>query len=191
MPYDPQRHHRRSIRLRGYDYSNAGVYFVTLCVRDRICLFGEVLDGAMRLNDMGRKVEGLWKELPSRFPRVAIDEFVVMPNHFHGIIVLENDNRDPAHVENSVGAQFIAPKQLTLGTLVRTFKASSTRAIRIGFSPEFAWQRNYYERILRDDASLNATRNNVQNNSLCWESDSENPSAITTQLDSNLGSEHR
>jgi len=175
MPYDPQRHHRRSIRLRGYDYSNAGVYFVTLCVRDRTCLFGEVLDGAMRLNDMGRKVEGLWKELPSRFPRVAIDEFVVMPNHFHGIIVLENDSRDPTYVEDSVGAQFIAPKQSTLGTLVRAFKASSTRAIRIGFNPEFAWQRNYYEHIIRNENELKQKTDYILDNPSRWDDDPENP----------------
>jgi REP element-mobilizing transposase RayT len=88
MKYDPACHHRRSIRLKGYDYSRAGAYFITLCAQDRQCLFGEVLDGVMRLNDAGRMVVTEWERLPERFPNVVLDAFVVMPNHVHGIIVI-------------------------------------------------------------------------------------------------------
>ena len=88
MKYDPSRHHRRSIRLKGYDYSQAGAYFITLCAQDRECLFGEVVDGEMRLNDAGRMIESVWNEIPLFYPGVDIDEFAVMPNHVHGIVIL-------------------------------------------------------------------------------------------------------
>lgn len=88
MRYDPTRHHRRSIRLKGYDYSQPGAYFITMCTQDRACLFGEVVDGKMRLNDAGRMVEKWWVELNRKFPGVQTDAYIVMPNHFHGIIVI-------------------------------------------------------------------------------------------------------
>ncbi|MFN3614580.1 MAG: transposase [Rubrimonas sp.] len=88
MKYDPERHHRRSIRLKGYDYSQPGAYFVTICTQDRACLFGEVVDGVMQLSGPGRMVETVWHELPHFYPGVDIDGFVVMPNHIHGIVVL-------------------------------------------------------------------------------------------------------
>jgi len=91
MGFDPRRHHRRSIRLQGYDYAQAGAYFVTVCTQDRECLFGEIVDGAMRLNDAGRMVQAVWDELPDHYPGVDVDAFVAMPNHVHGIIVLTGD----------------------------------------------------------------------------------------------------
>ncbi|MBC7237764.1 MAG: hypothetical protein H5T69_18130, partial [Chloroflexi bacterium] len=88
MKYDPERHHRRSIRLKGYDYTQPGAYFVTIVTQDRARLFGEVVDGEMRLNDAGRMVQTVWDELPAFYPGVQTDAFIVMPNHIHGIIVL-------------------------------------------------------------------------------------------------------
>jgi putative transposase len=88
MKYNPDIHHRRSIRLRNYDYSLPGAYFVTVCTQDRACLFGNVADDTMRLNDAGRMIEQWWFELNRKFPTVETDEFVVMPNHFHGIVVI-------------------------------------------------------------------------------------------------------
>ncbi|MDX9721239.1 MAG: transposase [Myxococcota bacterium] len=140
MAYNPDRHNRRSFRLRGYDYSQAGAYFVTVCTKDRECLFGEVVDGGMRLNEAGTIVSNVWNELPSHFPCVQLDQVVVMPNHVHGIVVLTDDER-------GVGAQFIAPamgtgttsagapkkgainRAPTLGAVVRGFKARVTAAI--------------------------------------------------------------
>ena len=87
MHFDPDIHHRRSIRLRNFDYSTAGAYFVTVCVQGRECLLGEVVDGQMRLNDAGKMVAQWWRRLPEKFPQVIVDEHVVMPNHFHGIVV--------------------------------------------------------------------------------------------------------
>jgi REP element-mobilizing transposase RayT len=91
MRYDPEKHHRRSLRLKGYDYSQAGAYFITIVTQDRACLFGEVVDGEMRLNEAGRMVEKWWAELNHKFPNVRTDEFVIMPNHFHGIIVITSN----------------------------------------------------------------------------------------------------
>ncbi|HPN32919.1 MAG TPA: hypothetical protein PK843_00255 [bacterium] len=88
MTYDPNKHHRRSIRLKGYDYSQAGAYFVTICTQNRQCLFGDVTDGEMRLNAAGQMVQSVWDELPLFYPGVDIDEFVVLPNHVHGIVIL-------------------------------------------------------------------------------------------------------
>jgi REP element-mobilizing transposase RayT len=88
MMYDPERHHRRSIRLQGYDYSQAGAYFLTIVTQDRACLLGEVVDGEMRLNDVGDMVHQEWTNLPNRFPNIELDAFIVMPNHIHGIIVI-------------------------------------------------------------------------------------------------------
>ena len=86
--YDPDLYHRRSIRLRGYDYTSAGAYFATICTQERACLFGDVADGQVRLNDAGNMVESIWSELPGHYPGVEVDAFIVMPNHLHGIIVL-------------------------------------------------------------------------------------------------------
>lgn len=86
MTYNPDKHHRRSIRLKGYNYSQAGAYFVTACVKDRECLFGDIVDGEMQLNDAGEMVKFVWNELPNRFSDIYLDEFIIMPNHIHGII---------------------------------------------------------------------------------------------------------
>jgi len=88
MRYNPEKHHRHSIRLKGYDYTQAGAYFITICTHGRECLFGEVVDGEMRLNDAGRMIESVWNEMPAFYPGVNTDGFVVMPNHVHGIVVL-------------------------------------------------------------------------------------------------------
>ena len=92
MTYDPERHHRRSIRLKGYDYAQAGAYFVTVCAEGRECSFGTIIDGVMRLNDAGRMVERWWLELNNKYPTVDTDEYSVMPNHFHGVIVITADD---------------------------------------------------------------------------------------------------
>ena len=88
MKYDPQKHHRRSIRLKGYDYSQGGAYYVTIVAQNRACLFGEVVDGEMQLNEAGKMLQAEWEALPQRFPNIELDEFIVMPNHFHGVVVV-------------------------------------------------------------------------------------------------------
>jgi REP element-mobilizing transposase RayT len=95
MPYEPQKHHRRSIRLKGYDYTQAGAYFVTLCIRNRDCLLGEIMQGIMHLSPFGRIVEKEWYRTATVRRNVELDAFVIMPNHIHGIIILSDTNRNP------------------------------------------------------------------------------------------------
>ena len=175
-----QHPNRRSLRLKGYDYAQAGAYFVTICTQGRVCLFGEVVDGEMRLNAAGAVVDAEWHGLPRRFPGVQTDAFVVMPNHVHGII--------------HVGARFIAPEFVssiqtgvadydtgamnrapTVGDIVRAFKAVTTRRIRQHGMANFGWQRNYYEHIIRNEASLDGIRAYIVNNPLQWALDREHP----------------
>jgi len=197
-PAEPVLPQRRSLRLRGYDYAQAGAYFVTICTQNRVCLFGDVVAGKMRLNDSGRLVAQCWQDIPNRFPNAALDEFVVMPNHLHGIIVIVRAqfiaphdrgamgsgaiNRAPkgGNGASDVGAQFIAPvgainRAPTVGDMVRAFKAVATRMLRQAQYPSFAWQRNYYERIIRSEDDLARIREYIANNPLQWALDRENP----------------
>lgn len=91
MPYNPNIHHRRSIRLKGYDYSQAGLYFVTICCHNRMHLFGNVVNGGMELNDAGKIADACWMEIPNHFPNAVLHEYIVMPNHVHGIVELKTD----------------------------------------------------------------------------------------------------
>jgi putative transposase len=185
MTYNPDIHHRRSIRLGEYDYSANGAYFVTICVQGRECLFGVIAGGEMRLNDAGQMVKEVWKGLPGRFPTMVLDEFVVMPNHVHGIICIvgaplaapgfESDQKGRG--AESKGA---ASSARTLGQIMRAFKSISAigvnRLLRRQEQP--LWQRNYYERIIRDEAELNAARKYVAENPMKWSEDKENPAYI-------------
>src|SRR5450759_5115814 len=117
MPYDPKIHHRRSIRLRGYDYSQPGKYSVTVCVHDKENLFGQIVEGEMHRNELGEYVALCWEWLPRHHSYVDLDEWIVMPNHLHGIIVITDRG----------GASRSAPtKRKTLGRLVGAFKTVST-----------------------------------------------------------------
>ena len=117
MAYDPKIHRRRSLRLKGYDYTQVGAYFVTIVTRGRLCLFGEIVGKEMRLNAAGEMVCGFWEVLPQRFPTIEIDMFVVMPNHLHGIVVIKN--RATPTIDNTkstnVGAGLV-PAQSTNST---------------------------------------------------------------------------
>ncbi|MBC7263734.1 MAG: transposase [Chloroflexi bacterium] len=171
MPYDPQKHHRRSIRLRDYDYSQAGAYFVTLCTRNRECLFGDVVDGEMRLNEFGAAVEESWKWLAEQYEYVALDEWVIMPNHVHGIIWIVDD---PGR-----GSSRTAPtmKRKPLGRLIGAFKTVSTKRINEmnGTPGAPVWQRNYYEHVIRSEAELNRIRRYIAANPWQWQWDGNNP----------------
>ncbi|MHB1162722.1 MAG: transposase [Chloroflexota bacterium] len=176
MPdYDPRIHHRRSIRAKEYDYSQPGAYFVTLCVNDRRCLFGRVVDEAMEMNPAGRTIERWWLELPNKFTHVTPDTHVIMPNHLHGIIVLR-DYGTPPH--GNQGAHAGAP----LPAIVQWFKTMTTNdyihGVRELAWPAFhvrLWQRNYCEHVIRDEAELCRAREYVVSNPLRWALDRENP----------------
>jgi putative transposase len=174
MGFDSLRHHRRSIRLEGYDYTQDGAYFVTICVNGRLPLFGEIHDGEMHPNDAGRMLETYWNALPDRFPNIEPDVFIVMPNHIHGIVFLVG--------APLVGALSPDTQPLPLGNLLGAFKSLTTNAYihgvkTLAWTPfeTRLWQRNYFERVIRSDQELDDTRAYIQGNPLCWPLDEENP----------------
>ena len=146
MPYDPEKHDRRSIRLPSYDYGQPGAYFVTVCTHDRACLFGDVIDGCMALNAHGRIARDEWRRTERLRDNVALDAFVVMPNHVHGIVVITGDadgsgdtdgggstrRRDTARrvPTTGTGRRFGQPRPGTLPTIVGAFKSAATRRIQ-------------------------------------------------------------
>ena len=165
-------HSRRSIRLKNYDYSQAGAYFVTVCTHARACVFGDVVDGAMVLNDAGKVAAQCWQAIPEHFPHVALDVFVVMPNHVHGILFIHD-------APESVGANNYLPSprgtSKTVGAVVRGFKIGVTKWMRCHTAARDVWQRNYYEHVIRNEASLLQIREYINNNPLQWALDCENP----------------
>ena len=125
--FDPKKHHRKSIRLPGYDYSQAGGYYVTIVTHQRNCLFGEVVNGEMVLNDFGKIADECWRAIPDHFPVVELGAYVVMPNHVHGIIVITNGRGTIYRAPTQ--EQFQKPVAGSIPTIIRTFKAAVTRRI--------------------------------------------------------------
>jgi len=194
MRFHPERHHRRSIRLKGYDYRQAGAYFVTICTQDRAFLFGQVVHDEIQLNDAGKMVYDVWNDLPAFYPGVQTDAFIVMPNHIHGIIILvgagprvcpDSDPRAcPGQPQELEQPQGVAPA-LGLPDIVHRFKTMTTRRYadgvkRLGWEPFRGrlWQRNYYERIIRNEESLNRIRGYILTNPMRWALARENPHRV-------------
>ena len=200
--YDPGRHQRRSIRLKGYDYTQAGAYFVTICTWNREALFGDVLGGHMQLNAYGRVAATMWERISRHFPHVQLDAWVVMPNHVHGIIfIVEAPRRSRVYPdwrssqpgctsgESSITRKLpdgecsrtaldrLAPTPGSLGAIVGNFKSVTARRVnRMRKTPGApVWQRNYHERIIRNQRELDAVRQYIQDNPAQWEYDEENP----------------
>ena len=176
MKYNHDIHHRRSIRLKSYDYSKPGAYFITLCVQSRQCLFGEMVKGEMKLNGYGKFALQFWLEIPDYYSNVELDKFIVMPNHIHGILIIKNtvgvQNLEP--LQNKF--QRIIPK--SIGSIIRGYKIGVTKWFRNNTNIYSVWQRNYYEHIIRNEKELNQIREYISNNPLQWELDSENPQNI-------------
>lgn len=173
--FDPKIHHRRSIRMKGYDYSQAGAYFVTIVTRGRVPLFGEVVNGEIRLNRYGEIVQKWWDAIPEHFPSVETGAFVVMPNHVHEIIVVGDGRRGT--VAMPPGGETPSLQKPTLGQIVAYFKYQSTKEINAakGGPVTKLWQRNYYEHIIRNEQDLALTWLYVESNPAQWEADDENP----------------
>ncbi len=190
--FDPQKHHRRSIRLKGYDYSQAGAYYITIVTQGREHLFGEAINGEMNLSRYGLIVQFAWFDLPKHYPHVELDAFCIMPNHAHGIIVLYEDGRGGSfsgkHIlqTQALISQTISdinhetrpygPKRHPLSEIVRAFKSFSAKRINVlRKTPGIpVWQRNYYEHIIRNEQDYQAIRNYISNNPANWENDDEN-----------------
>jgi len=172
MIFDPDVHHRRSIRLKDYDYSQPGAYFVTICAKGRECLFGHVIDGMMLPNDSGKIAVSCWHDLTTHYEYVGLDAFVVMPNHVHGIIILRHPDDGGAGLKPAPTL-----KRHGLPEIVRAFKTFSSRRINIlRSSPGMpVWQRNYYEHVIRNEHDMHAVREYIVNNPAGWNKDEENP----------------
>jgi len=168
MPYDPRQHRRRSIRLKGYDYSQEGAYFVTICTHKFRLLFDK---------EENRNIaERCLLDIPSHFPFVELDEWIVMPNHIHGIITIAYDGRGTA-CRAPTSERFRKPIPSSIPTIVRSYKSAVTKRINAarGTPGARGWQRNYYEHVIRDEEELNLVRQYVMGNPLQWDTDENNP----------------
>lgn len=168
-----QTRNRHTLRLKGYDYASAGIYFVTICCQQRACLLGEVVSGEMHLSVLGEAVRSCWQAIPLHFPHVELDAFVVMPNHLHGIVIL--NERCPDMDRANIDSPLPRSPSLTLGSIVRGFKIGVSKWLRGNGDTTQIWQRNYYEQILRDEAGLHRVRQYIADNPLRWHEDQENP----------------
>ena len=164
MKYDPQTHHRRSIRLKGYDYSQLGGYYITLVAQNREHFFGGIFEGKVVLNDAGKMIQLSWQNLPNRFSNIELDERVIMPNHLHGII------------------NIVKQESVSIADVVGAFKSITTHEYILGVKnsgwPPFEkrlWQRNYWEHIIRNEKELDRIREYIINNPIKWQADAENP----------------
>ncbi|HXG37157.1 MAG TPA: transposase [Bacteroidota bacterium] len=171
-----KRKRKNSLRLAGYNYSQPGGYFITVCTEDREHLFGEVCDGKMIENQYGQIIRECWKGLPNHYPNVELDEFVVMPNHIHGIVFVVND---------LVGAIHESPlprdrRKMLLSKIVGRFKMSAAKQINIlRHTPGLSvWQRGFYDHIIRDERSLSRIREYITTNPERWKYDHENNARI-------------
>jgi len=197
MKYDPNIHHRHSIRLQTYDYSQPGVYFITVCTQNREYLFGEIMDGKMQLNNAGRIAKECWQEIPKHYPDLILDEFIIMPNHVHGILIVGANNHSPSlnnhfsnvhWCNNFSRAKNFSPLRgrrqrrcpinmchigtsKTIGSVIRGYKIGVTKWFRQNTDIYTVWQRNYWERIIRNETELEKIREYIQNNPNQWKSD--------------------
>jgi putative transposase len=184
IPFDNAqgRHHRKSIRLQGYDYSQAGAYFVTIVTYQRDCIFGEIKNSEMILNDLGKIADECWRAIPEHFPFVELGAHIIMPNHAHGVIVINNN--EPT---SGVGAtHWVAPttiitrpagpKRGSLGAIIGSFKMVVTRRIQREHNATGIWQRNYYEHIIRNEREMDDIWRYIESNPAHWDADEENHS---------------
>ena len=169
--FDPQKHHRRSIRLKGYDYSQSGAYFVTIVTYHRDPLFGGIIDGEMILNNLGKIADECWRAIPEHFPFVELGTFVIMPNHVHGIIVIRRGTIYRAPTQE----QFQKPVEGSIPTIIRTYKAAVTRRIGRELNTTGIWQQNYFEHIIRNEKDLQSKTDYIIANLSLWDEDENNP----------------
>lgn len=200
MKYNPEKHYRRSIRLKNYDYSSDGGYFITICTQNRECVFEQ-------FSVLKNIVDAQWRNIPDRFKNVSLDEYIIMPNHIHGIISISNETRpvgatlavaqynnpvnpdaDPVvqsplqitkHIQEDNRAG-VNPAPTTIGTVIGQFKSLCAhewlgyiKKQNINAAGKF-WQRNYYEHVIRNDESLRKIRQYIIDNPANWERDRNN-----------------
>ncbi len=185
-----------SARLQSWDYGTNGAYFITICTQNKAHFFGDILDGIMQLNEIGQLAEKYWMEIPHHFPIVELGNFVVMPNHTHGILIINKQNGDgnidgndvetlhcnvstslpngpnsPVRtLHRNVSMAKISPKPGTIPTIIRSYKSIVTKNARF-ICPDFNWQPRYYDHIIRDTQSFENIQNYIANNPINWKED--------------------
>jgi putative transposase len=166
---------RKNPRLKDYDYTQCGMYFVTICTHKRAHRFGYIENQEMHLNETGEIAAASWSEIPAHYPQVELDVFVVMPNHVHGIIVITDMVESPDTTDGIYAVPTVAEtgkKRVTLGTIIGTYKAAVTRAVNSQSSQsKILWQERYHDHIIRNEAALNHIRQYVHHNPALWEKD--------------------
>lgn len=175
MKYNSSIHNRKSIRLKEYDYSQPCEYFITICTFNKICIFGEVIEEKIILSSIGEIAKKCWEEIPERFPTVRLDEHVIMPNHVHGIIII-TEGRDLINQIPTSNFPLMKNPKITLGKIIRHYKARTAKRIHDSGYDEFEWQSLYYDRIIRNDKELNNIRDYIINNPREWFFDEDYPS---------------
>jgi putative transposase len=222
MKFNPEINRRRSIRLHGHDYSAPGKYFLTICTYGRELIFGSIGNKCMTLSSIGDIAERYWKNIPNHFQNIRLDEYCIMPNHIHGILIIEaiNDNKISSRAEvqfnliggKDVGVQYEIPADhieplrsieplphieprhsvrsipsqprshsfqhtipKSIGSIIRAYKTAVTKRCKENSFDQFIWQRNFHDRIIRDDSELRRLQGYIRNNPVNWEIDEENP----------------
>ncbi len=185
MTCSSDKHCRRSVRLKDYDYSQAGAYFITICTHDRECVFGNVVEGDVILSEYGRVVEAEWVKTANIRNNVELDIFVAMPNHFHGVLIIVGGGNctgrgTARRASTAMSERFGKPTSGSLPTIVRSFKSAVTRRINElrGTPRAPVWQRSYYEHVVRGEDDLDEIRKYIMSNPLKWELDEENPQKL-------------
>jgi REP element-mobilizing transposase RayT len=169
---------RKAMRLKNYDYNQSGAYFITICIQQRECLLGNITNGMIQLNEYGEIVNKIWSELPNHFQSIDIDAAVIMPNHFHGIVI--NFDRNISTQNSTIYKQeppLFYQKKTKLGKIIAYFKYQTTRLINQKRAMEGVkvWQRNYYDHIIRSQESLEILRKYIIENPLLWTTDQLHP----------------
>jgi len=177
MAYNPRIHHRRSVRLAGFDYLQPGDYFVTICTKNRVCIFGEVTNCDVQLSPVGEIVNQDWIAVPNHYSNVKLDAFRLMPNHIHGIVTIKE--RTKTKIKDSKHQKGDKRPAHSLSSLVCSYKSGVTNRLHgAGYFPRKSiWQSRFYDHIIRDDVSLYMIRQYIELNPLMWEFDMENPRA--------------
>jgi len=193
--YNPKIHNRQSIRLKGYDYSQAGLYFVTICCQNREHLFGKIDNGIMVLNDAGGMIEKIWYEIPNDFMNIHLHEYITMPNHIHGIIEIAvgadsiSAHSISAPISNAISNAIVDPKRAEMDSaptaglpqIIQSFKRHTTikyiKMVKQNILPAFdkrIWQRNYWEHIIRNENEFIRISDYIRNNPIKWNGDKLN-----------------
>ena len=170
-----------STRLPGWDYASAGWYFVTICTRDRVPFLGDVVDGEMYLSPIGEIVAEEWQRTPQVRSNVTLDEWVIMPNHIHGIIVIVAGTprvKTPRRGVSTTGRGGPTLRSGSLGAIVGQIKSVCTKRIWAAGHADFAWQSRFYDHIVRNQASLQRIRAYIANNPAKWAEDRDNPANL-------------